>query len=81
MSIMIKKIEAIYEQGMIRPLQPLELPEGARLDLIVISHDEPKTNGNTAEILAGIAALSLEGSDNTFAGREHDSILYPRKLS
>jgi predicted DNA-binding antitoxin AbrB/MazE fold protein len=76
---MTKEIEAIYEQGMIRPLQPLELPEGARLDLIVITHEEPKTNGNTAEILAEIAALPLEGANDAFAGREHDSILYPEK--
>ena len=76
---MTKEIEAVYEQGMIRPLQPLELPEGARLDLIVITHEEPKTNGNTAEVLAEIAALPLEGPDDEFAGREHDSILYPRK--
>jgi predicted DNA-binding antitoxin AbrB/MazE fold protein len=75
---MTKEIEAIYEQGKIRPLQPLELPEGARLDLIVITHEEPKTNGNAAEILAEIAALPLEGSSDGFAGREHDSILYPR---
>jgi len=74
---MTKEIEAIYEQGVIRPLQPLELPEGARLDLIVITHEEPKTNGNTAEMLAEIAALPLEGANDAFAGREHDSILYP----
>lgn len=37
---MSKEIKAVYEQGMIRPLQPLELPEGARLDLIVITRDE-----------------------------------------
>lgn len=76
---MTKEIEAVYEQGMIRPLQPLELPEGARLDLIVITHDQPTTNGNTAKILAEIAALPLEGSDDAFGGSEHDSILYPRK--
>jgi predicted DNA-binding antitoxin AbrB/MazE fold protein len=34
---MTKEIEAVYEQGLIRPLQPLELPEGARPDLIVIT--------------------------------------------
>ena len=34
--------------------------------------------GNAAEILAEIAALPLEGSNDAFAGREHDSILYPR---
>jgi len=76
---MTKEIEAIYEQGLIRPLQPLELPEGARLDLIVITHEQQKTNGNTAEILAEIAALPLEGSSDDLAGCEHDSILYPKK--
>ncbi len=76
---MTKEIEAIYERGMIRPLQPLELPEGTRLDLVVITHEQPKTNGNTAEILAEIAALPLEGADDSFAGREHDSILYPKE--
>ena len=76
---MTKEIEAIYEQGMIRPLQPLELPEGARLDLIVITHEQHTINGNAAEILAEIAALPLEGSTDGFTGREHDSILYPRK--
>ena len=74
-----KEIEAIYEQGVIRPLQPLDLPEGARLDLIVITHEQPKTNGNTAKVVAEIAALPLEGSSDDFAGREHDSILYPKK--
>lgn len=76
---MTKEIEAVYEHGMIRPLEPLELPEGARLDVIVITHEQPKTNGNAAEILAEIAALPIEGLTDAFAGREHDSILYPRK--
>ena len=76
---MTKEIEAIYEQGMIRPLQPLELPEGSRLDLIVITHEQPETNGNAAKILAEIAALPLEASTDEFSGREHDSIIYPGK--
>ena len=76
---MTKEIEAVYEQGMIRPLQPLELPEGSRLDLIVITHEQHEDNGDVAQILAEIAALPLEGSSDAFTGREHDSILYPRK--
>ena len=76
---MTKEIEAVYEHGIIRPLQPLELPEGARLDLIVITHEEDKNNGNVAKILAEIAALPQEGANDDFSGREHDSILYPRK--
>ncbi|HEX5874026.1 MAG TPA: antitoxin family protein [Pyrinomonadaceae bacterium] len=75
---MTKEIEAVYEQGIIRPLQPLELAEGTRLDLIVITHEQPKTNGNATEILAEIAALPLEGTNDGFTGREHDSILYPK---
>jgi predicted DNA-binding antitoxin AbrB/MazE fold protein len=30
--LMTKEIEAIYEHGIIRPVKPLELPEGSRLD-------------------------------------------------
>ena len=78
-AFMNKEVEAIYEQGVIRPLQPLELPEGARLDLIVITHEHTKDNGITTEILAEIAALPLEGATDSFAGREHDSVLYPKK--
>lgn len=76
---MTKEIQAVYEQGMIRPLQPLELPEGAQLDLIVITHEADKNNSQAAKILAEIAALPLEGAGDDIAGREHDSILYPKK--
>jgi len=49
---MTKEIEAIYEHGIIRPVKPLELPEGSRLDVIVIVHEKSRTNGNAASILA-----------------------------
>jgi predicted DNA-binding antitoxin AbrB/MazE fold protein len=76
---MTKEIEAVYERGVIRPLQPLELPEGARLDVIVITHEQTETNGNVAEALAEIAALPLEGASDTFTGRDHDSVLYTKE--
>lgn len=76
---MTKEIEAVYEHGVIRPLQPLELPEGARLDVIVITHEQTETNGNVAEALAEIAALPLEGASDTFTGRDHDSVLYTKE--
>ena len=49
---MTKEIEAVYEHGIIRPLQPLELPEGSRLEVIVITHEPNLANGNVAETLA-----------------------------
>lgn len=76
---MTKEIEAIYEHGIIRPLEPLELPEGARLDLIITTHEQPKASGNAAEILAEIAALPLEGPGDAAPNREHDSMLHPEK--
>jgi predicted DNA-binding antitoxin AbrB/MazE fold protein len=76
--LMTKEIQAIYEHGIIRPVKPLELPEGSRLDVIVIIHEKPRTNGNAASILAEIATLPLEGASDAFSGREHDSILYPK---
>lgn len=76
---MTKEIEAIYERGVIRPVKPLDLPEGSRLDVVLISHDKPRANGNAAGILAEIAALPLEGASDAFSGREHDSVLYPKK--
>lgn len=77
---MIKKIRAIYERGIIRPIEPLELPEGSRLNAIVITHEDTSPKRNAAEMLAEIAALPLEGGSNPFSGREHDSILYATKL-
>jgi predicted DNA-binding antitoxin AbrB/MazE fold protein len=78
-AVMIREIEAIYEGGIIRPVEPLELPEGTRIDVIVITRERPGPNGNAAEILAEIAALPLESSSDSFSAREHDSILYPKK--
>ena len=75
---MTKEIEAVYECGVIRPLEPLELPEGTRLDVTVNIHEKHNTNGNAAQFLAEIAALPLEGPADSFSGREHDSILYPK---
>jgi predicted DNA-binding antitoxin AbrB/MazE fold protein len=77
---MMKQIEAVYDKGMIRPLQPLDLPEGSRLNVIVISNEEPQTASKIVEILAEIAALPLEGLTDGVLGREHDSILYSKKI-
>jgi predicted DNA-binding antitoxin AbrB/MazE fold protein len=73
------KIEAVYEQGIIRPLQPLHLPEGSRIDVIVITHEEARATSEAVEMIADIAALPLEGPTDAFLGREHESILYSKE--
>jgi predicted DNA-binding antitoxin AbrB/MazE fold protein len=76
---MTKQVEAVYEKGQLRPLEPLELPEGARLRVIVLTDDEGDARRTPAQVLSEIAALPSEGVTDEFSGRDHDSVLYPRK--
>ena len=74
---MTKQVEAVYEQGRLRPLEPLQLPEGTRLRIIVVTGDETDTQQMPAATLAEIAGLPLEGAADGFSGRDHNSVLYP----
>lgn len=69
-------IKAIYEQGVLRPTEPISLVEGTRVEVIVITKESQPVEKTPAEILAEIAAMPLEGSKDEFSGRDHDSILY-----
>lgn len=42
---MTTSIEAVYEQGVLRPLEPLGLPEGTKVEILVL---EPTTAKLTA---------------------------------
>jgi predicted DNA-binding antitoxin AbrB/MazE fold protein len=76
---MTKQVEAVYEQGRLRPLEPLDLPEGSRLRVILVTGGEAGAPATPAEALAEIARLPLEGAAAPFSGADHDSVLYPRK--
>jgi predicted DNA-binding antitoxin AbrB/MazE fold protein len=73
---------AIYENGVLRPKQPLELPEGAEVQVIVVQAlpvSSPSDQRTIAEVFATIAALPMEGKDVGFSGRDHDAVLYPKE--
>mgnify|MGYP001770265680 CR=1 FL=1 len=70
-------LQAIYEQGMLRLMQPVDLPEGTSVKVIITANDSTQEEKNPADILAQIAALPLEGDPENFSGRDHDRILYP----
>jgi predicted DNA-binding antitoxin AbrB/MazE fold protein len=74
---MAKHFTAVYEEGVLRPEHPLDLPEGEPLHLIVVTQKTAAPNGNVANALAEIAALPLEGDTGACSGAEHDSVLYP----
>jgi predicted DNA-binding antitoxin AbrB/MazE fold protein len=72
---MTSTVQAVYEQGVFRPLTPLALPEGQEVEVIIVS--EPRADSQTAaSLLAEIAALPIEGSGDPFTSREHDRVLY-----
>ena len=75
---MTRQFEAIYENGVLRPVHPINIPEGEHLQLMVITRQDAPQNGNAAVALAEIAALPIESDSDAFSGRDHDSLLYPQ---
>jgi predicted DNA-binding antitoxin AbrB/MazE fold protein len=80
-------IPAVFDSGVFRPLEPVELAEGTQVHVQVpqVTHDA--TSELSAEELAGqqaaikafltrMASLPCEGPDDGFSGRDHDKILY-----
>jgi predicted DNA-binding antitoxin AbrB/MazE fold protein len=66
-------VRAIYENGVFRPLQPLTLPEGSQVE-VVISADADASSAAT--MLAEIASLPVDGHGDPFTSRDHDRVLY-----
>ena len=69
-------VEAIYEHGVLRLMQPIDLAEGTRVEVIVAAKDSAAGQATPADILASIAALPLAADGEEFSGRDHDAILY-----
>ncbi|MBN1396107.1 MAG: antitoxin family protein [Pirellulales bacterium] len=72
---MTTTVEAIYEQGILRPLTPLDLPEGQRVQ-VLLATDRPAGGQRSADILAEIASLPLEAPVDPHTSRNHDQVLY-----
>jgi predicted DNA-binding antitoxin AbrB/MazE fold protein len=73
---MSTSVEAIYENGVFRPVQRVDLAEGTRVEVIVIARESPPRKRTPAEIAAEIAAMDVESDSEGFSGRDHDQILY-----
>ena len=72
---MTTNIEAVYENGVLRPLTPLALPEGQRVHVFVAS-EEAAQGENAASILSEIAAMPVETPAMPSASQDHDRVLY-----
>jgi predicted DNA-binding antitoxin AbrB/MazE fold protein len=71
---MTKQIEAVYENGVLRPVEPIELPEGERLSLILITRDAEQPGQNEkGDITRFFGSASLghpTGTDNESIDRD-----------
>jgi len=69
---MATRIEAIYEHGVFRPTAPVEMAEGERVQIVVLTPDEADPSPSPASILAEIAALPLETVSDESDSQNHD---------
>ena len=76
---MTKKVKAVYEKGVLRPLTPLPLAEGMEVELTLRIKKTGARRKAPADILAAIAAMPLEGNGTPFSGRDHNSVLYGKR--
>lgn len=85
---MSRAIPAIYDAGVFRPLEPVDLANGTQVEvqlpaISIGSHSLDsapevlaRQRAAIEEMIAEIEALPLEGPDDGFSGRDHDKILY-----
>jgi len=65
-------IEATYENGVLKPKQPLELPKGAEVRLTVLANEDD------VDPLDAVIGICKEGPNISLAER-HDEFLYGLK--
>jgi predicted DNA-binding antitoxin AbrB/MazE fold protein len=83
------EVNAIFENGLLRPLGPVTLGERAEVHLKIspIAPDDDSTREGelarqrhaVSEMLAEFAGLPQPTEGETFSGTDHDRILYGRR--
>ncbi len=82
---MSREFDAIYDRGVFRPLEPVNLPDQAKVHLQV--QDTPAAADSTAdelsqqqlamrELLDWLSSRPLEPAGEPFSARDHDQVLY-----
>jgi predicted DNA-binding antitoxin AbrB/MazE fold protein len=88
---MSRSITAIFESGVFRPLQPVDLAQGTQVEVQVPISPSVEAMGELtpeelahqqkaiAAMLAEIESLPINEPDDGFSGRDHDKLLYGRQ--
>jgi predicted DNA-binding antitoxin AbrB/MazE fold protein len=75
---MSNSIPAVFENGVFRPLEKVEISEGEEVEVLLISRHQ-HSPVRSREILKTIAELPIEGKNGNFSSEDHDEILYPKE--
>lgn len=80
---MIHNIDAIYDNGVLKPLEPLALPDQARVKLTVDAEPEndradklAKQKAALREMWEAIDKLPQHKNNDGWSARQHDEVLY-----
>lgn len=73
---MTRTVAAVYENGVLRPSEPLPLGEGEHVEVTVTTSGDAARHAELVKALQEIAALPMEGPDDGFSGADHDKVLY-----
>jgi predicted DNA-binding antitoxin AbrB/MazE fold protein len=71
-------IRAVYQNGVLRPLKPLQIAEGTEVDVTVSPPRVAPSPEIVRERLLKIADMPLENGQ-PFSGEDHDKMLYGEK--
>ena len=64
-------IPAVFENGVFRPLEKVELDNGEEVEVILLDRADTRPK-RSREILSAIAGLPMEDDTNGFSGEDHD---------
>jgi predicted DNA-binding antitoxin AbrB/MazE fold protein len=80
---MIHHIDAIYDNGVLRPLEPLALPDQSRVKLTVDAEQKTKESDKLAKQKAALRKSWAEldkvpqhENNDGWSARQHDEVLY-----
>ena len=73
---MTHAIQAVYEKGLLKPLEKLSLHEGEMIKMILLKKRMTSSSSAVYKAINNIAEMPIEGDSKAFSGRDHDSLLY-----
>ena len=73
-------IHAIYENGVFRPIEPIELPDNVEVEIVIHKQPMPRPQVADSAPLANLAAIACQHPENpdlpTDLAEQHDHYLY-----